>query len=42
MLDEFREVTRRSWGERLGGAFVGVVIGLLMFILSFPVLWWNE
>ncbi|MEQ8393964.1 TMEM43 family protein [Thalassobaculum sp.] len=41
-MDEFREVIRKSWGERLGGAFVGVVIGLLMFVLSFPVLWWNE
>jgi hypothetical protein len=41
-MDEFRETTRRSWLDRLGGAFVGVVVGLLLFVIAFPLLWWNE
>jgi hypothetical protein len=42
MSDQFREVTTRSWGSRVMGSFVGVLIGLLLFIGSFPLIFWNE
>ena len=42
MSDQFREVTTRSWGSRIMGSFVGVLIGLLLFIGSFPLIFWNE
>ena len=38
----YREVTNRSWGNRLGGSFKGIITGVLLFILGFPVLFWNE
>lgn len=36
------ETTRESWISRLGGAIKGIVAGLVLFILGFPVLFWNE
>lgn len=36
------ETTTESWTSRLGGAVKGVVVGLGLFILGFPVLFWNE
>jgi len=38
----FQEVTHQSWFSRIGGATKGVVIGLVMFAVSFPLLFWNE
>jgi hypothetical protein len=40
--DTFTEVTNESWLGRIGGAFTGIVIGLVLFIAAFPVLFWNE
>ena len=40
--DSFTEVTHQSWGSRLGGAFKGIVFGIILFIVSFPLLFWNE
>ena len=31
-----------SWGSRLGGAARGVIVGFLMFVAGFPVLFMNE
>ncbi len=42
MGDEFVEVTEQSWFSRLMSSIVGVLIGLVLFIVAFPVLWWNE
>lgn len=42
MSDPNTVVTTRSWGSRLGDAFKGILFGLLLFLVSFPVLWWNE
>ncbi len=42
MSDQFREVTTQSWGSRIMGSFVGVLIGILLFIGSFPLIFWNE
>lgn len=42
MADQFSEVTTTSWTSRLGGALKGVVGGGILFLVSFPLLWWNE
>ncbi|MBY0526004.1 MAG: TMEM43 family protein [Gemmataceae bacterium] len=38
----FTEVTSKGWFQRLGEAIVGVLIGILLFVISFPLLFWNE
>ena len=40
--DAFTEVANHSWLGRIGGAIKGVVIGIVLFIAAFPVLFWNE
>jgi len=40
--DSFTEVTNQSFGSRIGGSIIGIGIGLLIFIISFPLLFWNE
>jgi hypothetical protein len=40
--DTFTEVTTESWLGRIGGAFEGILVGLVLFIAAFPVLFWNE
>ncbi len=40
--DRVTEVTRQSWFSRLGSAGKGVAIGILLFALAFPLLFWNE
>lgn len=42
MADEFKEVTKVGWGENIKNSFIGVLIGILLFFLSFFVLWQNE
>lgn len=41
-MADFTEVTREGWFQRLGKSFGGVLIGLLLFIAAFPVLFLNE
>ncbi len=36
------ETTTRSWGSRVGGAFKGILIGILMIVVGCAVLFWNE
>lgn len=36
------ETSRESWISRLGNAFKGILVGFVLFILGFPVLFWNE
>lgn len=36
------EVETEGWLSRIGGAIKGVLIGLVLFAVAFPVLWWNE
>lgn len=38
----YSETTTRSWGNRIAGAFAGIIIGFILFIGSFVLLWWNE
>ncbi len=39
MVDEVRTM---GWGGRLGRSVKGVLVGGILFIASFPLLWWNE
>ena len=36
------EVTDQSWFGRLGQSIKSVLVGLLLFVVAFPVLFWNE
>lgn len=36
------EVTHKGWFSRIAEAFKGILIGLVLFVVSFPVLFWNE
>ena len=40
--DRYTEVTRESWFGRIGGALKGILAGLILFVLSFALLFWNE
>lgn len=42
MNDQFTEVTTKSWGSRIIGSIKGILVGFLMFIISFVILYWNE
>jgi len=40
--DSFTEVSSESWFSRIGGAIKGVLVGILLFLVAFPLLFWNE
>lgn len=40
--DRFSVVSQQSWLGRIGGAIKGVLVGLCLFIVAFPLLFWNE
>ena len=42
MADQFTEVTTKGWGKRILDSFLGVFIGLALFLISFIVLWKTE
>lgn len=42
MADTYTKVTEVSWFSRIKESFKGIVVGLIMFIASFPLLFWNE
>jgi hypothetical protein len=42
MSDRFVESSTRGWGGRLFDSIKGVLVGIVFFLLSFPLLWWNE
>jgi hypothetical protein len=41
-VDTFTEVTTRSWGSKLGGSLMGMVLGPLLVIGACVGLFWNE
>ncbi len=41
-MSQYQTTSSQSWFSRLGGAFKGVLIGLVLFVIGFPVLWINE
>lgn len=36
------EVTSQSWFSRIASAFGGALVGLILFVVAFPLLFWNE
>ena len=38
----YTETTTKSWGSRLGDSIKGIIVGIILFIVSFPLLFWNE
>jgi hypothetical protein len=38
----YQEVTKTSYGSRLGSSLKGIVSGLLLFVIATILLWWNE
>ena len=42
MANKITEVTTKSWGSKITESIKGVVVGLLLFLASFIVLWVNE
>ena len=40
--DSFTETTSTGWFSRIGGAVKGIFIGMIMVVIAFPVLFWNE
>jgi hypothetical protein len=40
--DFYTDYGGRSWGSRLIESIKGILIGFVMFIVAFPVLFWNE
>ena len=40
--DSYTDYGGRSWGSRLIESIKGILIGFVMFIVAFPVLFWNE
>lgn len=42
MPDEYVKVTRTGWGQNIVKSIVGVFVGIVLFIVSFVVLWNSE
>src|SRR6476660_4930790 len=42
MSDQFVTITRTSWLGHIMNSFVGVLLGIILFLVAFPVLWFNE
>ncbi len=42
MNDRITVTSRQSWLSRLGGSLRGIVIGIVLFLAGWPLLWWNE
>ena len=40
--DSYSETTRVGWFSRIGEAFKGMLVGLILFVVAFPLLFWNE
>lgn len=39
---ETREIQNPNWLSRMGGAVKGMAVGAVLFLVAFPVLFWNE
>jgi hypothetical protein len=40
--DSYTEVTSESWFSRIGDSIKGILFGFILFVIAFPLLWWNE
>lgn len=41
-IDQFTGVTHQGGLSRIGGSFGAAIVGFVLFLASFPLLWWNE
>ena len=41
-MDEFTEVEHESWFSRIGESIKGILFGIILFIVAWPLLFWNE
>ena len=41
MSDSFTEVSSQNIFQRFGSSIKNILFGIILFILAFPVLWWN-
>ena len=39
---QYQEVTTRSYGQRIGSSFSGILVGIVLFLAGTALLWWNE
>ncbi len=39
---QYTEVTSQSWFSRIGGAIKGILFGVILVVIAFPLLFWNE
>jgi hypothetical protein len=42
VVDQFTEVTHQGWFSRLGNSIKSVLVGVVLFLVAVPLLWWNE
>src|SRR5215212_6282824 len=42
MSDQFVTIKRTGWLGNIMNSFVGVLLGIILFVVAFPVLWFNE
>jgi len=42
MSEGYSEVTSKGWFERIIESIKGVLVGLVLFVIAFPLLFWNE
>ncbi|MCP5537341.1 MAG: TMEM43 family protein [Akkermansiaceae bacterium] len=42
MSDSFTETVTTGWFSRIGSSIKGILVGIIMIIIAFPVLFWNE
>jgi len=42
MAEQYTEITTKGWGKRILDSFMGVLIGLALFLISFIVMWKTE
>lgn len=42
MADPFTEISKISFGQNIKNSLSGTIFGLILFLLSFVILWWNE
>ncbi|MCK5876538.1 MAG: TMEM43 family protein [Candidatus Marithrix sp.] len=38
----YTKITTESWWSRIKGSLMGVIFGLILFLVAFPLLFWNE
>lgn len=38
----YQEVTKTSYGSRLGNSLKGILTGLVLLVAAIVLLWWNE